>query len=119
MANDSGRRRAARPAALALAAKGRSQGMKGMKVVVNGQPMTGRISGLSYGNGTGFIRAADGRRVYFHRADVEGGSFNALEAGDAVAFDMVEDQLSGLRALRIRTSRFTTVAPTGRLDSDR
>jgi hypothetical protein len=55
MANDSGRRRAARAAALALAAKGRTQGMKAVKVVVNGQPATGRISGASYGNERGLF----------------------------------------------------------------
>jgi cold shock CspA family protein len=75
---------------------------RGARPVATDRLMTGRIVGLSYGHGTGFIRAAEGQRVYFHRGDVLGGWFNALEIGDAITFDMVEDRLSGLRALRIR-----------------
>jgi cold shock CspA family protein len=67
--------------------------------------MSGRIVELSYGTSSGFVRAADGQRVFFHRADVEGVSFNGLEDGDAVVFDMVEDRFSGLRALRLRRDR--------------
>jgi cold shock CspA family protein len=78
---------------------------KGANPIVADRKMTGRIVGLSYGHGTGFIRAVEGQRVYFHRADVSGGSFNAMEVGDAVTFDMVEDRLSGLRALWIRRDR--------------
>jgi cold shock CspA family protein len=102
MADDSGRRKGPRAGQLAFTAKGRSTGTK---PVVVGRRMTGRIVGLSYGNSTGFIRAADGRRVFFHRVDVESVSFNVLEVGDTVAFDLVEDRLSGQRALRIRRDR--------------
>jgi hypothetical protein len=69
-------------------------------------PMTGRIVGLLYGTSSGFVRAAEGQRVFFHRADViKGLSFNGLDVGEAVVFDLVEDRFSGLRALRLRRDR--------------
>jgi cold shock CspA family protein len=102
MADDAGCRSVPRAGQFAVAAM--QSGAVALPVVSD-RMMTGRIVGLSYGHGTGFIRSAEGQRVYFHRADVSGGSFNAMEVGDAVNFDMVEDRLSGLRALRIRRDR--------------
>jgi cold shock CspA family protein len=86
-----------------LSTKGPSQDTT--PAVSAGRRMTGHIVGLSCGHGTGFIRADDGQRVYFHRGDVRGGSFNGLGVGDAVTFDLVEDELSGLRALQVRKDR--------------
>jgi cold shock CspA family protein len=58
---------------------------------------------LRVGQGHGFIRLADGREVFFYRTDVgEGTSFNNLAVGDAVSFELVEDAISGARALRVR-----------------
>jgi cold shock CspA family protein len=99
MADKAGRHRASRWGQFTVGAKALS---KGATPIAADRLMTGRIVGLSYGHGTGFIRAAEGQRVYFHRSDISGGSFDALEVGDAVTFDMVEDRLSGLRGLRIR-----------------
>jgi hypothetical protein len=36
----------------------------------------------------------------FHRGDVTKGTFNDLAAGDAVAFEMIEDRLSSARGAR-------------------
>jgi cold shock CspA family protein len=63
--------------------------------------MIGRITRLSLGQGHGFLRAEDDREVYFNRADVIG-AFNDLVVGDAVAFDLFDDPVTGPRALRLR-----------------
>ena len=64
---------------------------------------TGRIVRLLIGQAYGFIRLADGREVYFHRADMgEGRSFNSLRVGDAVTFELFDDRVSGARALQVR-----------------
>ena len=66
-------------------------------------PGSGRIIALLVGHGTGFIRLSTDCRVFFHRADLQPGtSFNDFEVGDAVDFDLVEDPVSGARALRVR-----------------
>jgi cold shock CspA family protein len=68
-----------------------------------GTPATGRIVKLFVGQGHGFIRLADHREVFFHRADLEDGtSINDLTVGDTVAFEDLDDSVSGPRALRVR-----------------
>ena len=67
-----------------------------------GKRATGRIVKLLFGQGHGFIRLPNAREVFFHRADVqEGTRFNDLQIGDAVTFELLEDLVSGARALRI------------------
>lgn len=67
---------------------------------------TGRIVKLFVGQGHGFIRLADDREIFFHRSDVrEGTSFNDFVVGDAVTFELLEDAVSGARALRVRHRR--------------
>jgi cold shock CspA family protein len=72
-----------------------------------GVPKTGRIVTLFVGQGHGFIRLANDRDVFFHRSDVrEGVSFNDLAVGDTVRFDLLEDDVSGPRAIQVaRRSR--------------
>lgn len=71
-----------------------------------GEPATGRIARLVVGHGHGFIRLPDDRQVYFHRSDSrEGTAFNDLRIGDAVMFDLLEDAVSGARALRVRSRK--------------
>jgi cold shock CspA family protein len=71
-----------------------------------GVPGIGRIVTLFIGQGHGFIRLASGRDVFFHRSDVhEGASFNALAVGDRVTFELLEDHVSGPRALRVEPRR--------------
>lgn len=71
-----------------------------------GTPATGRIARMLFGQAYGFIRMRNNREVYFHRADVqEGTSFNDLEVGDTVKFELLDDAVSGARALRVRRHR--------------
>jgi cold shock CspA family protein len=71
-----------------------------------GTPSSGRIATLLIGQAYGFIRLADDRQVFFHRSDVhEGTSFNDFAVGDAVTFELFEDDVSGPRALRVRRRR--------------
>ena len=68
-----------------------------------GRATSGRIVKLLVGRGQGFIRLADDREIFFHRSDVgEGISFNDFVVGDPVSFEIVEDPVSGARALRVR-----------------
>jgi len=50
------------------------------------EPPVGRIARLFPIEGYGFITAADGREVYFHRNSVLGETFARLEVGTAVVF---------------------------------
>lgn len=69
----------------------------------HGVPSSGRIVTLLVGQGHGFIRLANDREVFFHRSDVrEGTSFNDLAAGDLVRFELLEDDVSGPRALHVQ-----------------
>jgi len=57
---------------------------------------------LRVGQCDGFIRLSSQRQVYFHRADLRDDTpFNALSVGDAVKFDLIEDAVSGARAIRV------------------
>jgi cold shock CspA family protein len=51
--------------------------------------------------GHGFIQAGD-REVFFHRADLIGIKFNDLIVGDAVSFEVIEDPVSGPRAIQVQ-----------------
>jgi cold shock CspA family protein len=65
-------------------------------------PDVGRIVKLFVGQGHGTIRRADGRDIYFHRADMQQGtSITDLRIGDVVAFERLEDHISGARALGV------------------
>ncbi len=67
-----------------------------------GQRANGTIARLVVGQSYGFIRLRDRREVFFHRADVrEDTPFNSLELGDAVAFELIVDAVSGPRAIRV------------------
>jgi cold shock CspA family protein len=66
-----------------------------------GQPTTGKIVRIVRGQNHGFIREAGGREVFFHRADVTG-KFIDLEPGDVVSCELVEDRISGVRAVLVK-----------------
>ena len=71
-----------------------------------GTPSAGRIVTLLVGQSHGFIRLPNGRQVFFHRSDVrEGASFNEFAVGDTVKFELLEDSVSGPRALRVEPRR--------------
>jgi len=92
------RRRKAAAARVPRAARGRA---KGEKVDQRGHPTTGRIARILYGQGFGFIRVDERRDVFFHRKDVFGGRFNELAVDDHVALELIEDALTGPRAVRV------------------
>ena len=71
-----------------------------------GTPSSGRIITLMLGQGHGFIRLTNDRKVFFHRSDLfEGTSFADLAVGNRVTFELLEDAISGPRALRVERRR--------------
>jgi hypothetical protein len=71
----------------------------GRKSALKGKPASGRIARLLIGQGHGFIRLRD-REIFFHRRDLlDGTAFNDLQIGDPVRFELLEDSVSGARAL--------------------
>jgi cold shock CspA family protein len=70
-----------------------------------GRPMTGRIVRIMSGLGQGYIRLEAGRDVFFDRRDLVSVVFYDLEIGDPVAFELIEDRVSGPRATQVRKRR--------------
>ena len=71
-----------------------------------GPSRSGRVVTLALGQGHGFIRLADRRSVFFHRSDLrEGTRFSDLAIGAILTFELLEDPISGPRALRIELRR--------------
>lgn len=71
-----------------------------------GTPCSGRIVELVLGQGHGFIRISDGRKVFFHRSDIrEGTSFGDFAIDQTVRFELLEDPISGPRALKVQPRR--------------
>lgn len=67
-----------------------------------GPSHSGRIVTLVLGHGHGFIRLADRREVFFHRSDLRDGTgFGDLAIGEILTFELLEDPISGPRALRV------------------
>lgn len=77
-----------------------------MNVPPRGPSRSGRIVTLVLGQGHGFIRLADRRHVFFHRSDLcEGTGFSDLAIGEVLTFELLEDPISGPRALRVERRR--------------
>src|SRR6185369_14546350 len=74
----------------------------GQPLPLAGRPTTGRIVRMVTGQSHGFIRDSQGREVFFHRSDMAEGTFNDLEVGDRLTFEVIEDRLSGARAIRVK-----------------
>jgi len=80
----------------------RRSGKPSQPIAPRGTPATGRIAKLMVGQGHGVIRSRNDREVFFHRSDMgEGTTFNDLRIGDVVNFELLDDQVSGARALRL------------------
>lgn len=67
----------------------------------------GTIKKLVGDRGFGFIAAAeamaDGKDLFFHRADVGGAGFDALREGQAVTYDLGTDERRGSpKALNVK-----------------
>src|SRR5436309_2171229 len=64
-------------------------------------PPQGTVATIARGRGSGYVRESRGELLYFNRRDVVDGTFNDLDIGDAVAFEVIEDAMSGHRAARV------------------
>jgi CspA family cold shock protein len=63
--------------------------------------MQGTIKRVIRDRGFGFIRAADGQEIFFHRSSLQQLNFDSLKEGDAVEFDMERGE-KGPRATAVR-----------------
>ncbi len=70
-----------------------------------GRPTSGKVIRIHAGQSHGFIRDENSREVFFHRSDTTFGTFNKLLVGDKVAFDLIEDRVSGPRATAVRLGK--------------
>ena len=72
---------------------------------ITGTPSQGKISQLAHGMGQGYIRTSGDRVIFFHRSDTEEDVFNALHVDDGVSFELIDDRVSGARAIRVRKTK--------------
>jgi len=61
---------------------------------------TGKVKWFNSQKGYGFISKEDGKEIFVHFKDIEGGA-NALRDNDEVEFE-VEEGRKGLQAVRVR-----------------
>jgi CspA family cold shock protein len=66
--------------------------------------MRGTIKRLIRDRGFGFIRAADGQEVFFHRSSLQDLNFDTLREGESVEFEIEQGQ-KGPRAAKVRASQ--------------
>jgi cold shock CspA family protein len=86
-----------------LAGQKAARGRASQPAERRGAASTGRIVKLLLGHGHGFIRIASGREIFFHRSDLEDRiAFNDFAVGDPVSFELLEDAVSGARALKVK-----------------
>ncbi|HLE26327.1 MAG TPA: cold shock domain-containing protein [Thermodesulfobacteriota bacterium] len=68
--------------------------------------MKGTIKKLIKDRGFGFIRAEDGREIFFHRTAVQDANFESLTEGQSVEFDVEKNpkdsRTKGPRAVNVR-----------------
>ncbi len=62
---------------------------------------TGKIKKLVRDRGFGFISDADGKEVFFHQSALSGITFDSLQEGSSVEFD-VEKSDKGPRAVNVQ-----------------
>jgi CspA family cold shock protein len=65
---------------------------------------TGKIKKLIRDRGFGFISDADGKEVFFHQSALVGITFDSLQEGNGVEFD-VEKSDRGPRAINIQAAK--------------
>ncbi len=64
---------------------------------------TGTVKRLVRERGFGFIQAADGAEIFFHRSALAAGEFEALAEGQAVEFEVQRGE-KGARAANMRVA---------------
>ena len=52
--------------------------------------------------GYGFIKAEDGKDLFFHASETEGVQFSTLRAGQAVEFEIGQDKKGRPQAVKVR-----------------
>jgi len=65
---------------------------------------TGKIKKLVRDRGFGFISDADGSEVFFHQSSLSGITFDSLQEGSGVEFD-VEKSDKGPRAVNVQAAK--------------
>ena len=65
---------------------------------------TGKIKKLVRDRGFGFISDTDGREVFFHQSALVGMTFDSLQEGSGVEFD-IEKSDKGPRAVNIQAAK--------------
>jgi CspA family cold shock protein len=68
-----------------------------------GEALKGQVKKLIRERGFGFIRAEDGKEVFFHRSALEGADFDAMDEGVDVEFD-IESGPKGMRAVNVKVA---------------
>ncbi len=63
--------------------------------------MQGTIKRVIRDRGFGFIRAADGKEVFFHRSSLQHMNFDGLKEGEEVDFELEQGE-KGPRATAVR-----------------
>jgi cold shock protein len=66
--------------------------------------MQGTIKRVIRDRGFGFIRAADGQEIFFHRSSLQDLNFDGLREGENVEFDMERGE-KGPRAVSVRPGK--------------
>jgi cold shock protein len=66
--------------------------------------MQGTIKRVIRDRGFGFIRAADGQEIFFHRSALQGLNFESLREGDNVEFELERGE-KGPRASNVRAAQ--------------
>lgn len=66
--------------------------------------MQGTIKRVIRDRGFGFIRAADGQEIFFHRSSLQQLNFDGLREGENVEFE-IERGEKGLRATSVRPTQ--------------
>jgi CspA family cold shock protein len=64
----------------------------------------GKVKWFNPRKGYGFIVTGDGRDVFVHYSNIEGGGYKTLDEGDPVTFEVVEGE-KGLRAENVVKSQ--------------
>ncbi|MDV2495861.1 MAG: cold-shock protein [bacterium] len=60
----------------------------------------GEVKWFNEGKGFGFIGREDGPDVFVHFSAIQGEGFKSLAEGDAVEFEVIEDE-KGLKAVNV------------------
>lgn len=65
--------------------------------------LRGKIKRVIWERKFGFIRAENGRKLFFHRSDLEDINFDTLKEGTNVEFNVVQGP-KGPRAIHVKTN---------------